>query len=124
MIQGISYMKVLLCPMCMAPVENDSEKCPYCDTTFGTADKKPEATQFSQRDPLALKLKDLLTEYFDLAEIKDMVWVLGLDKDDILPSGKTKTEGCIALIDKMAQRGRIAQLYAKIKEERPHLGLS
>ncbi len=123
MSQGINYMTVLLCPMCMAPVEPQVKECPYCKAPFAHDNTKPIEATFSEQNPLYLLLFNCLKHYFDLNELVTMCFVLRIDSDDIFPSGTGKTVGCKKLIEHMANTGSITRLYAYIKKERPHLEL-
>lgn len=119
MSQGITYMTVLVCPMCMAPVEPQVKECPYCKAP----NAKPVEQVFNGQEPLYLLLFNCLTDYFDLSELLTMCFRLGIDSDDIVPSGTVKKVGCKNLIEHMANTGSIPRLYAYIKQERPHLEL-
>ena len=63
-------------------------------------------------------LRDLISKYFDLAEIQILSTTLGIDYDDI-PGGARKSLKIEGLIDYMRRRGRLDDLLQQLQLERP-----
>jgi nucleoside phosphorylase len=78
----------------------------------------------STRSPLiadidARGLRFMLTELFDLSELRTLAFDLNVDWENI--AGRTKPEKALELIEYMRRRSQLADLLAAINRERPHV---
>lgn len=65
------------------------------------------------------RLRDVLVDHFNMAELHDLCLDLGIDFEDLV--GSTKTTKVIELISYMQRRGRLDDLMRLVQTKRPHL---
>lgn len=72
-----------------------------------------------QSSSFVFKLHERMAEVYDLNEIKLLCFSLGVDYDEL--AGNTKSLKIEALITFLRRRGRLDELTARAKEDRPHI---
>jgi len=88
------------------------------------APSRESSAMDSTRRPLiggidARGLRFMLTELFDLGELRTLAFDLNVDWEDI--PGRTKPEKAVELIEYLRRRSRLADLLTAIDRERPHV---
>jgi len=63
------------------------------------------------------RLREYIARYFDLSELKELCFDLGVDYDEL--SGDNKAGKIIALVSYLYRRGRLSELLQKCMQERP-----
>lgn len=66
-------------------------------------------------------LRKALIDHFRLEELKTLCFGLGVDFENI--AGESKSGKALELVQYFERRGRLEQLAAKIREERPNAGI-
>jgi hypothetical protein len=84
-----------------------------------TDNGNPTADDVASPDPRALR--NALTGHFDLNELRLLSADLGVDFDNL--GGSTKQIKALELVQYLQRRGRLAELAAKIRQERPGAGV-
>lgn len=64
-------------------------------------------------------LTDLTSRYFNLADIRDLCFRLGIDYEDVAGAGKSdRVRELVLMVDR---NGRLPELVALLKQLRPHV---
>ena len=79
----------------------------------------PVSGQALQAQVDLVALRDKLVEHFSLAELEDLCFQLGVDGDDI--PGQTRPAKAREMVTYFDRRGRLTELLAACRQERPHV---
>lgn len=72
--------------------------------------------------PSPQQLVEILTDYFNLGELRSLAFTLGIDYEDL--EGGNKPGKALALVQYAQRHSRYADLVNAVRQARPHLNLS
>jgi hypothetical protein len=64
------------------------------------------------------RLRQILAEYFNISELRGLCFDLGIDYENL--PGETRSDFAREVLDYAKRHGQIPELFAKVKELRPH----
>lgn len=71
--------------------------------------------------PDIIQLRDVLSQYYNVSDLGNMCFDMGIDYDDL--GGRTKSDKIRSLISHMSNRNRLGELAAYVQETRPFIQL-